>query len=87
MVVENHQFLRVSSAAEIRDFNLIGVSLTKPMGDIAENTAVAKKGYELFMAVNIEGFMELIDDSCEWVMRWSHFVGQFGSAVKVYSVV
>ena len=37
------------------------------MGDIAENTAVAKKGYELFMAVNIEGFMELIDDSCEWV--------------------
>ena len=30
MVVENHQFLRVSSAAKIRDFNLIGVSLTKP---------------------------------------------------------
>ena len=31
MVVENHQFLRVSSAAEVRDFNLIGVSLTKPL--------------------------------------------------------
>ena len=31
MVVKNHQFLRVSSAAEIRDFNLIGVSLTKPL--------------------------------------------------------
>ncbi len=38
------------------------------MGDIAENTAVAKKGYELFLAGNIEGFLELIDDSCEWVV-------------------
>ena len=38
------------------------------MGDIAENTAVAKKGYELFMAGNIEGVLELIDESCEWVV-------------------
>jgi len=30
MGVENRQFLRVSSAAEVRNFNLIGVSLTKP---------------------------------------------------------
>ena len=39
-------------------------------------------GYELFMAVNIEGIMELIDDSCEWVMRWSQKIGQ---GAKVYS--
>ena len=32
MVVENHLFLRVSSAAEVREFKLIGVSLTKPAG-------------------------------------------------------
>ena len=38
------------------------------MADIAENTAVAKKGYALFMAGNIEGLLELIDDSCEWVI-------------------
>jgi ketosteroid isomerase-like protein len=39
------------------------------MGDIAENTAVAKRGYELFMAGNIEEVLKLIDDSCEWVVR------------------
>jgi len=38
------------------------------MGDIAKNTEVAKQAYALFMAGNIADFMELIDDSCEWVM-------------------
>ena len=47
MVVENHQFLRVSSAAEVRDFNLIGVSLTKPEKQLFNGTVVTVDDFKV----------------------------------------